>query len=282
MTMFGTDFASADRATSRLTLDADGIPRFRVLGTPVSIVSMDRILNLLEQKWIPNRRDRYIVLRDVHGVMRARSDAMLRKAHEASDLTAPDGMPLVWTAKLAGINGISRVAGADLLSAVCERGVALGWRHYFLGGAPGIAEKVIRQLTEKYPEISIVGLGCPPFRSLSVEEDEALCATIRSACPDFVWVALGTPKQEIWMHEHRGRCGGAILLGVGAAFDFHAGVISRAPKWMQRYGLEWLHRLTQEPRRLWTRYLVLAPMFSFFALSDLLRRRIAIEPGRIR
>jgi N-acetylglucosaminyldiphosphoundecaprenol N-acetyl-beta-D-mannosaminyltransferase len=282
MTVFGTNFAGADRAAGALTLHDDGISIFRVLGTPVSIVSMDRILKLFEHEWIPHRRDRYIVLRDVHGVMRARSDAKLRKAHEASDLTAPDGMPLVWIAKLAGINGITRVAGSDLLSAVCERGVALGWRHYFLGGAPGIAERAIQQLTEKHPGISIVGLSCPPFKPLSVEEDEIICATIRSARPDFVWVGLGTPKQEIWMHEHRGQCGGATLLGVGAAFDFHAGVISRAPKWMQRYGLEWLHRLMQEPKRLWTRYLVLAPMFSFLALSDLLRRRIAIEPGRTR
>jgi N-acetylglucosaminyldiphosphoundecaprenol N-acetyl-beta-D-mannosaminyltransferase len=259
----------------------DGIPVYRILGTPVSIISMDQVLKLFEVDWTVHRRDRYVVLRDVHGIMRARSDAKLQNAHASSDLTTPDGVPLVWFAKLAGISGVSRICGPDLLPAVCERGLPLGWRHYFLGGASGVAEKVIDELSERYPGISIAGFYCPPFRSLTAEEDETICAAIRGARADFVWVGLGTPKQEIWMNEHRGRCGGATLLGIGAVFDLYAGVTSRAPKWMQRHGLEWIYRLVHEPKRLWARYLVLAPKFVFLALAELAKGRIAMEPGRI-
>ena len=258
----------------------DGIPIYRIFGAPITITSLDKVIKLFEYDWTVHRRDRYVVLRDVHGVMRARCDAKLQNAHEVSDLTAPDGMPLVWIARLAGISEISRVCGPDLLPAVCERGLSLGWRHYFLGGGPGIAEAAIRRLKERYPGILIVGSQCPPFRALNEEEDESMCASIRSARPDFLWIGLGTPKQEIWMHAHRGRCGGVILLGVGAAFDFEAGTISRAPKWMQKCGLEWLCRLVQEPKRLWERYLVLAPKFLLLASVELLRRRIVVEQGR--
>jgi len=255
-----------------------GIRRYRILDVPISIISIEQVLKLFAEDWMVDRRDRYIVFRDVHGVMRARSDTKLRRAHEASDLTAPDGMPLVWIAKFVGIDGVSRVCGPDSLPVVCERGVPLGWRHYFLGGAPAVAEALIRQLKQKYPGILIVGSSSPPFRPLSVEEDEAICATIRGARPDFVWVGLGTPKQEVWMHEHRGRFGGVTLLGVGAAFDFHAGKTSRAPRWMQRSGLEWLHRLVQEPKRLYRRYLVLGPTFLPLAFIEVLKGRIAVEP----
>jgi N-acetylglucosaminyldiphosphoundecaprenol N-acetyl-beta-D-mannosaminyltransferase len=260
--------------------NSDGIPVYRILDCPIAITSLDRVIKLFEDDWTVHRRDRYVILRDVHGIMRAQSDAKLLRAHQTSDLTTPDGMPLVWVAKLAGIAGISRVCGPDLLPAVCERGLALGWRHYFLGGSPGIAEAAIARLRVRYPGISIVGFNCPPFRALSEAEDEAICLAIRNARPDFVWVGLGTPKQEIWMQEHRGRCGGVTFLGVGAAFDFHAGAISRAPKWMQRYGFEWLYRLAKEPKRLWQRYLVLAPKFLFLASVELLRHRITVEPGR--
>jgi len=240
---------------------------------------MDRVLALFET-WMADRCDRFVVLRDVHGAMRARNDAKLRRAHEVSDLMAPDGVPLVAIARLAGIADISRVCGPDLLPATCQRGLSLGWRHYFLGGAPGVAESVIAHLNEKYPGIAIAGFYCPPFRPLSPDEDALVCEEIRAARPDFVWVGLGTPKQEIWMHEHRGRCGGAIMLGIGAAFDIYAGAVSRAPKWMQRCGLEWLFRLIHDPRRLWRRYLILAPLFICLALGELIRGRITVSAVR--
>ena len=246
----------------------------RILGTPISIISIDRALRQFEQ-WVPDSLDHYVVLRDVHGVMLARRDSCLHRAHETSDLVAPDGMPLVWAARLSGFSEISRVCGPDLLLAVCEHGLPLGWRHYFYGGPPGVAEMVAHELSERLPALRVAGTQSPPFRRLTPEEDDAACASIRAACPDFVWVGLGTPKQEIWMLEHRGKCGGAILLGVGAAFDFYAGRVARAPLWMQRYGLEWAYRFAQEPTRLWKRYLMLAPMFFVLESLELIRAKIS-------
>jgi N-acetylglucosaminyldiphosphoundecaprenol N-acetyl-beta-D-mannosaminyltransferase len=251
-------------------------PIVRILGTPVSIVSFKDVLTLFEE-WVAEHHGRFVVFRDVHGVMRARNDPKLQKAHEHADLIAPDGMPLVWVVKIAGINGISRVPGPDLMPAVCKRGLAHGWKHYFFGGAPGVAESVATELTKKFPGIIISGVQSPPFRKLTKEEDELVCATIREAQPDFVWVGLGTPKQEIWMDEHRDKCGGAILLGVGAAFDIAAGTTQRAPKWMQEYGIEWIFRLLNDPKRLWRRYLVLAPIFVCSATIEILRGKVKLS-----
>ena len=252
------------------------VPFIRILGTPVSVVSLEGVLRLFEG-WITQNRARFAVFRDVHGVMLAQNDRKLQKAHKNADLVAPDGMPLVWLAKIAGINGISRVPGPDILPAICERGLAHGWRHYFFGGAPGIAASVATELSRLFPGIIISGVQSPPFRDLTREEDELVCAAIRKAQPHFIWVGLGTPKQEIWMDEHREKCGGAMLLGVGAAFDIFAGRTQRAPKWMQEYGIEWSFRLLSEPRRLWRRYLVLAPKFVFFAMHELLMRQIKVS-----
>ena len=247
------------------------VPRSRIVGTSVSHVSMLRVLQLFET-WVADDRDRYVVMRDVHGVMLARDNPRLHAAHEQADLVAPDGVPLVWAARLSGSQEISRVCGPDLLLAACEYGVSRNWRHYLVGGAPGVAEMLQKKLAAKFPGIKIVGTQCPPFRDVTTKEDRASCAAIRAARPDFVWVGLGTPKQEIWMANHRGKYGGAIQIGVGAAFDIHAGLISRAPIWMQSYGLEWAHRLVVEPRRLWSRYLKLAPIFLIFASWELIKK----------
>lgn len=262
-------------------LNAGAIPSIRILGTPISIVSLDRVLRLFE-RWVGDGRDHSVVFRDVHGVMRARNETQLRQAHEQADLVSPDGMPLVWVAKLAGVNEISRVCGPDLLILACQHGVSHGWRHYFYGGAPGVAETLAEMLVRQFPGMVVAGTQCPPFRPLTHEEDERACAAIRAAQPDFVWVGLGTPKQETWMAEHRGKCGGAILAGVGAAFDIHAGHIRRAPVWMQRSGLEWAYRFAQEPQRLWQRYLKLAPLFFVMALREVITNRVATIVSRAR
>jgi N-acetylglucosaminyldiphosphoundecaprenol N-acetyl-beta-D-mannosaminyltransferase len=249
------------------------VPFVRIVGTPVSIVSLEETLRFFES-WVKQRRGGFAVFRDVHGVTRAEHDAKLQKAHENANLIAPDGMPLVWVAKLAGIKGMSRVAGPDVLPAVCERGLAQGWRHYFFGSAPGVAQTIAKELAKAFPGIIIAGMQSPPFRDLTEEENELACTAIREARPHFVWVGLGTPKQEIWMDEHWHKCGGAILLGVGAAFDIFARNTPRAPKWMQESGLEWLFRLIQEPKRLWRRYLVSVPTFICSATVELLRGEI--------
>jgi N-acetylglucosaminyldiphosphoundecaprenol N-acetyl-beta-D-mannosaminyltransferase len=238
--------------------------RVRIAGTLVSITSLPRVLSVLEE-WVREKSGRYIVCRDVHGVIKARSDPRLHDIHENADIVTPDGMPLVWTAKLLGHIEISRVCGPDLLSAACGHGVEFGWKHYFYGGTPDVVEKLARNLKARFPGMKIVGTYSPPFGEMSSEEIELACDKIRSSQADFVWVGLGSPKQEFWMADNVRRCGGAVLVSVGAAFDFHAGNVKRAPDWMRHSGLEWVYRLSQEPRRLWRRYLVLAPRFVIYA-----------------
>ena len=247
------------------------IRQLSIVGTPISLISLDRLLRLFEQ-WIADRHDRYVVFRDVHGVVAARNDASLDFAHRNADIVAPDGVPLVWALRATGINA-SRVCGPDTLSAACQYGLSRGWKHYFYGGAPGVAETVVHKLRKRVPGLSVVGISCPPFRQLTDEEDAQICSEIRAARPDLIWVCLGTPKQEIWMSEHRGKLGGAILLGVGAAIDFHAGNVRRAPRWMQRLGLEWTFRLYTDPRRLWRRYVLMAPQFAVLAAREVIQRR---------
>jgi N-acetylglucosaminyldiphosphoundecaprenol N-acetyl-beta-D-mannosaminyltransferase len=253
---------------------AERVPQsVTVLETPISIASLTEVVGIFEN-WLRDRRGRFVVCRDVHGIMRARHDADLRDAHARADLITPDGMPLVWVARLAGRKDASRVCGPDLLPAVCAHGVERQWRHYFYGGAPAVVEELRQELRRTCPDILVVGCESPPYRTLTRDEDELVCANIRAARPHFVWVGLGTPKQEKWMAEHVKELEGAILLGVGAAFDMHAGYVSRAPLWMRSSGLEWLHRLLQEPRRLWRRYLVLAPQFIVLAAAELARHRL--------
>jgi N-acetylglucosaminyldiphosphoundecaprenol N-acetyl-beta-D-mannosaminyltransferase len=177
-------------------------------------------------------------------------------------------MPLVHVARWRGHQSIRRVAGTDFVETLADLGRATGVRHYFYGGKAGIADKMAAKLAGRYPGLTVAGTSTPPFGEVSEEVRRAEMATIMAAAPDIVWVGLSTPKQERWMRRHRGEMAGVTLIGVGAAFDFHAGAVKRAPLWMQRATLEWLHRLLSEPRRLWRRYLVLAPQFVWRVLWD--------------
>lgn len=246
------------------------VGRVSVVGAPISVVSLPKVLAIFE-RWVGSDEDHIVLLRDVHGAMRARSDTAVRRVQDEADLVLPDGVPLVWAVRMTGRHLISRVCGIDLLPAACQYGAARGWRHYFYGASPGVAEKLAAMLRGRWPEIEIVGTYCPPFRPLTPEEDEEVCANVRAAQPDFVWVSLSTPKQDLWMREHRGKCGGATLVGVGGAFEINAGLIPRAPKWMQNSGLEWFYRLWQEPARLAGRYLKSLPLFVILAMIELFR-----------
>lgn len=261
-------FPKTSKMDPNATTTAAGVPATRVLGVPVSTINMDVAVRTILD-WVANRNAQYICVRDVHGVMRAQEDAALMAIHDGAGLITPDGMPLAWTLKSRGYQYASRVCGADLVAALCDASVSAGVRHYLYGGKPGVAERMADKLSELFPGLQIVGSSTPPFRPLTVEEDEAAVAEISATAPDVVWVGLSTPKQEYWMRDHVGRIPGATLVGVGAAFDFYAGDVKRAPAWMHQNGLEWLHRLISEPRRLWRRYLVLAPKFVFL----MVRRR---------
>lgn len=231
-----------------------------ILGVPVSITNMaDAVKRILI--WAKSSKASYICVRDVHGIMRAQDDKKFLDIHLGADLVVPDGMPLVWIGRLKYGRKIGRVSGADLVDEVCKHSVPHELRHYFYGGKPGVAVEMAKYLCEKYPGLQIVGTYSPPFGPLSIEDDIKITREIAQLKPHIIWTGLSTPKQEYWMHEHVGRAGNGVFIGVGAAFDYHAKQLRRAPRWMQLSGLEWLFRLIQEPKRLWRRYLVLAPCF---------------------
>ena len=235
-------------------------PAVDVLGVPISLIDIDRAVSIILE-WVRKCQANYVCVRDVHGVMRSLEDPAMIQIHRNAGLVTPDGMPLVWILKVRSKANIGRVCGADLMEALCDAGRSIGLRHYFYGGKPGIAKQVATKLNAKYPGIKIAGFLSPPFTSVPREEDAEITARIVTSKANVVWIGISTPKQEFWMRDHVAKIPDATLIGVGAAFDFHAGAVARAPRWMQKFGLEWVHRLLSEPTRLWRRYLLLAPIF---------------------
>jgi N-acetylglucosaminyldiphosphoundecaprenol N-acetyl-beta-D-mannosaminyltransferase len=201
---------------------------------------------------------------NVDHVMIAHEDARMRDAYARADLSVPDGMPLVWASHLLRSPLPERVAGSDLVPALIERAAQRRWRVYFLGGAPGAAQRASEVLMQRLPTLHIVGIDAPRFDPDAAADSQAeVIAKVRAARPDLVFVAFGAPKQEIWIHRWRDELRPAVMLGVGASLDFLAGKVPRAPRWMARSGLEWLYRLSREPGRMWRRYLVRDPKFVF-------------------
>jgi N-acetylglucosaminyldiphosphoundecaprenol N-acetyl-beta-D-mannosaminyltransferase len=211
--------------------------------------------------------------------MESQRDSGLRRIHNEAGLVTPDGMPLVWLARLRGHSWVHRVYGPDLMLELCRRSVPAGYRHFLYGGAPEVVELLASKLRSRFPGIQIVGEHSPPFRPLTADEDRRIVDMIRDSQADVVWVGLSTPKQERWMAAHAGRIESAVLVGVGAAFDFHAGVKRQAPQWMQQSGLEWLFRMLQEPRRLGPRYLINNPRFAILLAAEMLRGTIGTSRG---
>lgn len=243
-----------------------------VLGVPVSVIDLAGVTATILD-WAKHREARTIFVRDVHGVMRSVDDPTLMELHQQADLVIPDGTPLVWIGRLRGYGeAIGRTSGADVVDAVCERTAGTGIAHFFYGGKPGIATEMARRLQQKYPGLTVAGCYTPGFGALTSEQKAAELDALKSAKPHIVWVGLSTPKQEYWMMDNV-REVGAVMLGVGAAFDFHTGAVKRAPRWMRDNGLEWLHRLASEPRRLWYRYLVLAPRFVISVFAEAITGR---------
>lgn len=236
------------------------IPRVDVLGVGISAIDMTAAVEEIAA-WIEHGERHYVCVTGVHGVMESQRDPELKRIHNESGLTTPDGMPMVWAGHRAGAVGMSRVYGPDLMLVLAEQAAAVGWTSFFYGGKDGVPDQLVAKLQARFPGFQSVGTYSPPFRPLTPEEDEAIVARINAAKPDLVWVGLSTPKQERWMSAHVGRLEVPALLGVGAAFDIHAGTLPQAPRWMQQRGLEWLYRLVKEPRRLWRRYLSNNPRF---------------------
>jgi N-acetylglucosaminyldiphosphoundecaprenol N-acetyl-beta-D-mannosaminyltransferase len=232
--------------------DADRRARVNVLGLGIDPLTMPLAVATIG-RWIASRERRYICVAAVHSVMACRHDPSLRGVFKRSGLTTPDGMPLVWLCRLAG-HRAERVYGPDLVLAVCAASVARGWRHYFFGGGPGVAQVLAERMQDRFAGLQVAGTFTPPFGDSSIEVDEANVRRVNETLPDIVWVGLGTGRQEHWMADHRDRLEAPLLIGVGAAFDFLSGRKPQAPRWLQRSGLEWLFRLASEPGRLWPRY----------------------------
>lgn len=236
------------------------LPQANILGIGVSAINPPLALETISG-WIARREAHYVCVTGVHGLMESQRDPTLRQIHNRAGLVTPDGMPLVWLSRLKGHRDVERVYGPDLMLDCCELSVARGYRHFLYGGQEGVPERLAERLRRRFPGLVIAGCHSPPFRQLTADEDAEIVRQINDTHADIVWVGLSTPKQERWMYEHRVRVQAPVMIGVGAAFDFHAGLKRQAPRWMGQNGLEWLFRLAMEPRRLWRRYLVNNPLF---------------------
>ena len=231
-----------------------------ILGVKMSSVNMSEAVSRVEEL-IESRGKGYVCVTGVHGIMEAQKDRSLRAILNKSFLSVPDGMPTVWVGHFYGQKQMQRVYGPDFMLALCERSVTAGYRHFLYGGNVGVAESLRAALLRNYPGLAVVGTHTPPFRVLNQTEKADLIAAVAGTCPDVLWVGLSTPKQERFMHEMLECLDVKVMIGVGAAFDIHTGNIRDAPAWMKQAGLQWLHRLLQEPRRLGRRYLVNNPLF---------------------
>lgn len=251
--------------------------RVNILGVGVSAINKAQAVSIINE-WIEHRSREYVCVTGVHGVMESQRDNDIRRIHNSAGLVTPDGMPLVWISRLQGHSHVERVYGPDLMLTLCEISEAKGYRHFLYGGGEGVADRLANRLQTVFPNLHIVGTYTPPFGPVSVAEDKKIVRLMNSCRADIVWVGLSTPKQEFWMAHHRDRLKAPVLVGVGAGFDYHAGLKKQAPRWMQRSGLEWLFRLATEPRRLWRRYIINNPHFILLILSEILGiRRYKID-----
>jgi N-acetylglucosaminyldiphosphoundecaprenol N-acetyl-beta-D-mannosaminyltransferase len=244
-----------------------------VVGVSVDAVdwteAVDRII-----RWTRLRESKIVGICSVHSVVTALKDQEHAKCMKDADMVTPDGAPVAWMLRRKGHSDQARISGPDLMIKCCEKASEAGVKMFLYGGTEASLSQLERFLRDRFPLIQIVGSYSPPFRPLTDDEDKSVVERINNSGAEIVWVGLGCPKQEAWMYSHRGRVK-AVMIGVGAAFDFHAGVIKRAPLWMQRYGLEWVHRMSQDPRRLVKRYLVTNTIFVLAVLRESLIPRLS-------
>jgi len=248
-------------------------PYANVLGVRVSAVNLESAVDLSDQ-WISSAKGHgYVCATGVHGVMEAREDSAVRQILNCALINVPDGMPMSWVGHLQGFLNMDRVFGPDLMMAMCRLSVERGYRNFLYGGKPGVAALLGETLQKKLPGLQIVGTYTPPFRSLNPDEEKELLAKIQESRPHILWVGLSTPKQERFMAQYVDYLQVPLIFGVGAAFDFHTGAIRDSPTLVKRMGLQWLHRLIQDPAHLWKRYLRNNPAFLFHIALQLSQLR---------
>jgi N-acetylglucosaminyldiphosphoundecaprenol N-acetyl-beta-D-mannosaminyltransferase len=240
-------------------------PQANILGVAISPVNMQLAVNRILE-WLKTETNAYVCVTSVHGVIESQADEQLRSIHNRAGMVTPDGMPLVWMMRSQGFDECSRVYGPDLLPAVIEETVELGYSHFFYGASQKTLDSLQANLQLHYPGLVIAGTYSPPYRALTSEEETEIGERINNSGAAIVWVGLSTPKQEKWMATFRDRLDARVLLGVGAAFDFHAGCTRQAPCFIRSSGFEWLFRLLTEPKRLWKRYFKIVPSFLFLVL----------------
>lgn len=253
-----------------------------ILGTPIDDVNMDEALKRMEAFIATGRatgKGHQIATINADFVVKSLQDAELRRILQEADMATADGMPLVWSARLLGAPMEGRVTGADMVPALAQRAAQKGYSIYFLGAAPGVAEKAARILQQQYPTLKIAGIASPSAAAVE-SGDPAVVAACKAAKPDILLVAFGNPKQEKWIYRHAQELGIPVMIGVGGTFDFIAGVTKRAPGWMQQCGLEWSYRLIQQPGRLWKRYMTDLFGFGYFFLWQwwMMRRQGEASP----
>ncbi len=250
-----------------------------VLGVPLALTDYERTLDWIDAAVAAGERG-YVCVAATHMVMVCQEDADTRSAVLGSSLTVPDGKPLVWAMNALGHHGLrDRVYGPELMDRFCARAARSGTSVYLYGGrSPEALALLVANLEQRHPGLRVAGGHVPPFRELTPEEEDAVAEDVDRSGAQVVWVGIGAPKQEKWMARMRPRLAAPVLVGVGAAFDFHAGLVPMAPAWMQRNGLEWVFRLAQEPRRLWRRYLRYNPRFVAGVARQWLRQRGVVRP----
>ena len=239
---------------------------YDILGVQVAVTDMNKILSFLREH-LDELKGNYICVSNVHTMVMAYENEHYKKIQNEAAVVLPDGKPLsVLERKKGGFLDAEKVSGPDLMPEVFKLSEKMGYRHFFYGTTEQTLELLKDNLERKYPNLRIAGMYAPPFRQLTREEDDEIIQKINDSKADFLWVGLGAPKQEIWMADHKNKVH-AVMIGVGAGFDFHAGVVKRAPVWMQRCGLEWLYRLFQDPKRLWKRYVVTNSKFIWYMIK---------------
>lgn len=239
-----------------------------VFGTPIDSLDWSTAIERISD-WANSHESRVVCICNAHSVVTARQDLSFAQVIANADMATPDGAPVAWLLRKLGAANQLRINGPDLMWKYCEHAMHTGESIYLYGATESTLSALTIRLEASFPGLKIAGTYSPPFRPLTEEEEESAVNAINLSGAGVVWVSLGCPKQEKWMASQRGRVR-AVMVGVGAAFDYHAGTITRAPLWMQHHGLEWIHRLVSEPRRLWKRYLVTNSLFIWFSLRQLL------------